>query len=169
MPTATPQVKRNPLPPGDHVLTLVSVTESEQPSFNNPQVMQTRWIWQFKAQMRDEETGDRFEFRIYTGTSYGNPKATLTGLLDMMLPDWADEDKAAINTDDLLSTSYAATIKHERTGKTGPDGKPEFKSSLAVIRPYKKPKKSAEEAAKAKAAPVVEDDDQEEPDPFADD
>ena len=161
MPTGEPTVKRNPIPAGDHVLTLVSVEEKEQPAFSNPNVMERRWTWQFKAQGKDPETGEPYEFRAYTGRFYGHPKAGLTLLLDMMLPDWTVEQKSHIDTDTILSRAFRAKIRHERPDK--PEDPP--RPRLIFIEPFRK-----RVAGKSEPAPAPEEEveDLDVPDPFAD-
>lgn len=153
MPVAQEAPKRNPIPFGDHILTLVSVTETEQPDFNDSSLMKTRWIWQFKAQRKDPETGERFEYREYTGPNYGHSKARFTFLADMMFPNLTDKEKANINTDDYLNTSYNAKIGPHKTekGETVP--------KIKYIEPYR--------SKKVIAAPVVEEEEELDPDPFA--
>jgi hypothetical protein len=162
MPTATPLPKRNPIPAGDHLLCLVSVEEKYMPSFNDPKQETLRWVWQFKAKATDPETGDRYEYRVYTGPTYGDSRATLTILLDQICPDWTDEQKQNVNTDELLNTYYKAKIRHDKPDKLGDPPKPKF----AFIEPYKKPAATA----KSKTAPQPEttDDDEFLDDPFAD-
>lgn len=167
MPQASPTVRRNPIPEGEHLLCLMSVEEVTQPSFNDPKIDAVRWIWQFKAKATDPETGERYEFRQYTGPNYGNPKAGLTVLLDQMLPTWTEEQKGVIDTDKVLQTYYKARIRHEKADKLGDPPKPR----LLFIEPYKaKPATSATPAAAAPAAPPVERDDfaDGEKDPFED-
>ncbi len=148
MPVAAPAPKRTPITQGDHLLCLISVEEKMQPSFNDPKVDTPRWIWQFKAKATDPETGDRYEFRVYTGVTYGDSRATLTILLDQMVPDWTDDQKANVNTDELLQTYYKAKIRHEKPEKIGDPPKPK----LAFIEPYK-PTKATAPAAKPAPAP----------------
>lgn len=162
MPTAEPTVKRNPIPEGDHILILVSVEEKMQPSFNDPKEETLRWIWQFKAKAVDPETGDRYEFRQYTGPRYGNKKAGLTLLLNQMLPTWTAEQKETINTDKVLQTYYKARIRHEEPDNPKDPPVPR----LVFIEPLKV-KKTAEAAPVAPAPEPVEEDG-EEFDPFAD-
>lgn len=134
MPTASPTVKRNPIPAGEQILYLVSVESVMQPSFNDPNVQVPRWVWQFKAKAKDPETGENYEFRQYTGEVYGNKKAGLTLLLDQMLPTWTDEQKETIDTDKIIGTFYTAHIRHEKADKAGDPPKPR----LLMIQPAKK-------------------------------
>lgn len=142
MPTATPTVKRNAIPSGDHLFCLISVEEVQQPDFNDATKEVTRWIWQFKSKQRDPETGELFEFRQYTGPKYGNPRAGLTILLDQMLPDWSDAQKGNIDTDKIINSFYKARIRHEKAEK--PDDPP--KPRLVMIEPFK-PKTTGATAA----------------------
>ena len=137
-------MKRNLIPEGEHLLTLVSVDQKDFPSFNDPSIMEPNWVWQFKSHITDKETGEKHELRQYTKPYYGNPKAGLTILLDQMFPVMSDEEKGNIDTDEHLGKTYRANILHQKTGKTGTDGKPETKAKLAVIAPYVKKAKEAD-------------------------
>ena len=162
MPTAAPPEKRTPIPAGDHILTLVAVEEKDFPSYNDPKTMTPRWIWQFKSQEKDPETGNRFEYNIFTGPNYGGKRAALTALLDMMLPDWSTEDKETLDTDDILNTKYEASIYHEK----GDDGNPRPKHYYIKPARKKAGQVATKEAAKKADAFADEDD---EVDPYADD
>jgi hypothetical protein len=159
MPQAQPPVKRNPIPAGDHILMLVSVVSEMQPSYNNPDVLTERWTWQFKSNKRDEETGDRYEYRTWTGPTYGNEKAAYTILVDMMFPDLSEVEKSTLDTDPYTGKKWKAKIKHAKNAKG------DMVPKLAYIEPYTK----AEEAP-SPTKPVAKpaDEDEEESDPFAD-
>jgi hypothetical protein len=159
MPQAQPPVKRALIPAGDHILTLVSVVSEMQPSYNNPEVETERWTWQFKSNKRDEESGDRFEFRTWTGPTYGNEKAGYTILVDMMFPDLSEIQKATLDTDPYCGKKWSAKIKHVKNAKG------DMVPKLAYIEPYKKPEESS---AASKPATKVVDEDTEDEDPFAD-
>lgn len=161
MPTAERQQTRNPIPAGDQFLTLVSVEEKDMPSFNDAAVMTKRWVWQFKAKMKDPETGERYEYRKFTGPKYGNVRAELTILLDMMFPDMDEEEKGSINTDDHLGTGWKAKFRHDKAEKQGDPPKP----VLIFIEPYVKATTAAPATRTARPAPVEE---EVEDDPFSD-
>jgi len=142
------------------MLCLISVEEKDMPSYNDASVTTPRWIWQFKAKTTDPETGERYEYRIYTGPTYGDSRATLTILLDQMCPDWTEEQKANVDTDELLQKYFKAKIRHEKPDKVGDPPKPKF----VFIEPHN-PKPAA---AKGKPAPEPEPEaDDFEEDPFA--
>lgn len=146
MPQAQPQAEMVFIPAGDHILTLVSVEEKQMPSYNNPEETTPRWVWQFKSQTKNPDTGERYEYREYTGPSYGDSRARLTFLLDQMFPDLDEEDKTTIDTDDYIGTHYSAIIASMKNTKG------EMRPKITSIRPYKKP-------AKVKAPPPPDDDD----------
>lgn len=141
MPTAQMTEKRNAIPAGDYILCLISVESKMQPSFEDPTQETERWIWQFKSNTKDPETGDRYEFRQYTGPRYGHPRAGLTLLLDQMLPDWSEIQKGSIDTDKILNTYYKARIRHEKAEKVGDPPKPR----LVMIEPYQQKSAKTEE------------------------
>lgn len=161
MPTATPTPKRPPIPAGDHILCLTSVEEKMQPAFSG-EGESLRWIWQFVAKATDPDTGERYEFRQYTGPNYGHPKAGLTLLLDQMLPTWTEDQKGSIDTDRLLQTYYKAKIRHEKGEKPGDPPK----ARLAFIEPYN-PKKNGTAAPATPTPAPAPADDEDEFDPFA--
>lgn len=134
-----------------------------QPSFNNPAEETLRWIWQFKSKAIDPETGERYEFRQYTGPNYGNKKAGLTILLDQMLPTWSDEQKGVIDTDKIIQTYYKARIRHEKPEKVGDPPKPR----LLFIEPHK-PVKNGAKTPDPAPPPAASEDDDSEFDVFAD-
>lgn len=132
MPTITPRTFRTPIAAGDHVLSLVSVTMEELPSFRDPEVKVPRLVWQFQSKLKDPATGERYEFRQFTGLEYGGPKAALTTLLDQMCPDISEENKSHLVTDDLVGDKFKARIRHEKPDKDGDPPKPR----LVFIEPY---------------------------------
>lgn len=137
------------IPAGEHVLTLREVGTKEFPSFNNPNEQVERTMWRFTSNEEDED-GAPYEFRQYTGMVYGNNKAALTKLIDMLVPGMTEDDFEEFDSDDLIGKKFKAQIKHAKNDKG--DVKPE----LVFITPLKKPE------AKKKAA-------EEEEDVFADD
>src|SRR5262252_6975872 len=112
MPITKGETPRTPIEAGDHLLTLKSVVEKEMPSYNDPNKQEIRWVWVFTSQRKDE-LGQPQQFSVFTGSVYGNPKATLTILLDFMCPTLSGAQKASLNTDELLYQTYKARIRHE--------------------------------------------------------
>ena len=111
--------ERQPIPAGEHILTLVEVKpfESDNPYFKDDepesgtnQKRKTRLIWQFNSDTEDSE-GMRYEHAIWTGLFYGNPRANLTTFLDQILPNAGEDVKSNINTDFLLGSRYRAKIR----------------------------------------------------------
>ena len=117
--------ERNPIPPGDHILTLTEVKpfsgdnpyfDPKEPESGTNQKHKTRLIWQFLSDSEDAE-GTRYEHAVWTGEYYGHQRAGLTALLDQMLPDAGDDVKSSINTDFLVGTRYKAKIRLTKNQK----------------------------------------------------
>ena len=110
------------MPEGEHVLELKKVNITEQPSFEDPQTMVNRLIWEFF-------NDDGYRHSQWTGTKYGNEKAGLTILLNRLVPGMNDELFDAFDTDDLIGKKFNGIIEHRVSTKGVPF------SFLAFIRP----------------------------------
>jgi len=157
MPVSKPEPTRVPIDEGSHLLTLTSVKETELPSYNDPNKMEVKWLWVFESQKRDAE-GKRQQFRVVTGSIYGNPRSTLTTLFDMLIPNASKAEKCNFDTEKIVMQTFEAQIKHEAGATPNDPVKPRF----VYMRPYR-----------ADAAFVQEPDVDENalagtPDPFAD-
>jgi hypothetical protein len=152
------------IPAGEHILTLRSVDEKEMSKFGskNENDTTTRWIWKFTSQMRDDDDKP-YTLVIYTNTRYGNSNASLTHLLDLLIPNCTKEIARSLNTDDILGNKYKARIKHV-TGDTG-----KMRAEIITAAPYsgkKRPDPDDDEPTPtSKKAPVKKDD----YDPFEED
>ena len=75
------------IPTGEHILKLVEVREQETADrygkSDNGKVV--RNIWQFVSAKTDED-GTPYEYGVFTGNTYGNPKANMTEFMDMLVP-----------------------------------------------------------------------------------
>lgn len=126
MPTITPskQRERTPIPVGEHVLTLTEVRLVEQPNRfaekeddgtykatgTTEPPMRPQLVWNFDSDLRDSE-GEHYEYTVWTGLSYGHPKANLTAFLDQILPDSDEEMKANLDTDTLIGRAFKTRIQ----------------------------------------------------------
>lgn len=103
--------KERPLcPPGLHRLRLAEVIEKDVPAFDGEGSVR-KWIWRFLSNKKTPE-GTLYEVAKFTGTVYGNSKAALTWLLDMMIPGITQTQADNLDTDVLIGTEYEASIKH---------------------------------------------------------
>lgn len=115
------------IPAGLQKLKLVTIIEKEFPDkFNtnggNPV---NRLIWTFMSKQTDED-GVPYEYAVFTGETYGNDKAALTLLVDMVIPNTTPDSWGALIQEDGLNSLrdavcdkwYEAQIKHVK-GKDG--------------------------------------------------
>jgi len=114
--------KPRPLcPAGDHILKLVEVREQEMDDRYGKSATGkvVRNIWQFVSSETDED-GTPYEYGVFTGDTYGNPKAGMTLLVDMLVPGMTVEKFADFDSDELIGKKFRAQIKHvKREDGTG--------------------------------------------------
>lgn len=113
--------ERTPIPPGDHILTLVEVKPYEQDDTFHPNEdgsfpKKSRLIWQFQSDKADDD-GDAYEYAEWTGAYYGNPKAKLTGFLDQIIPDASEETKEGLDTDSIIGRRFKSKIQNQKNAK----------------------------------------------------
>ena len=142
MPTATKSEAPVLIPAGKHILTLRSVEEIESDNYNGDGKT-LQWLWKFISSQVDDD-GTNYELRWYTGPTYGNPKAKLTDLLNMLMPDADEDERATVDTDTLCKKKYSAQILHAKKEK-GEGMKPVIK----FIAPFVKNTKTGEETEDA--------------------
>ena len=91
------------LPPIGHYWSSLKELKIEaQPSFDDPNLKTQRSKFVFETTTLDRKSGKPILIIIWTGTRYGNPKASLTKLLDMMLPKMTAEQRAEVTREQLL-------------------------------------------------------------------
>lgn len=112
MPVIQTETSRNLCPAGPQIIELKEVKETELPDFNDPNLMQTRLIWRFETVGEADEAGNPYEIAIFTGTRYGNSRAKLTWLLDMLVPGMTSAKAQALDTDTLIGNRYETQVKH---------------------------------------------------------
>jgi hypothetical protein len=112
MPSIQIEKPRSLCPAGPQVIRLVEVTEKETPNFNDPNVMDTRLLWRFVVKGEVDEDGLQYEVAIFTGLKYGNPKAKLTWLLDMLDPGMTKKKAEGLDPSRYIDTDYETLIKH---------------------------------------------------------
>ena len=103
------------IPAGEHILKLVEVRAQEMDDRYGKSATGkvVRNIWQFVSNETDED-GTPYEYGVFTGDTYGNPKAGMTNLIDMIVPGMTAEKFADFDSDDLVGKKFRAQIKHTK-------------------------------------------------------
>lgn len=149
MPTIDVEKPRPPCPPGDHLLVLSEVVTYMPKSGYGGKEPQEGLIWRFLSSQKDED-GNYYEMPVFTGKRYGNSKATLTWLLDMIHPGITPEVAEGLNTDRYVGSKFQGPVKNEINKDTG---------KKYPVFVYLRPVSAAQAAADAATAGK--------PDPFA--
>lgn len=123
---------------GKHKMTLVSVDAFVGPNkfakkrdeFGNetnepdPDAVREQFVWKFESDEANEYS-ERYIFKVFTNTSYGNERAGLTKFLNLLIPGLAKMGKQDaidsmrhFNTDDLIGTRYQFILRDQQ-GKNG--------------------------------------------------
>ena len=133
------------IPAGEHILKLQScdIQEFEDRFQKSESGKVERLKFRFISNETDDD-GAPYDYVVYTGMTYGNDKAGLTRLIDMLVPGMTEKKFADFDTDDLVGKRFRAQIKHVKKE----DGK--LKADYVYMNPV---------TAKAKVAvEEVEDD-----------
>lgn len=106
-----PQVKTEQdfelFPAGPATVQLVSVEEREMDKFDKSG-KELRWLWNFKKDPASETEC----LTVFTRDRYGNSRATLTILLDMLVPGITKDEAGALDTNTLVGSWYETLVKH---------------------------------------------------------
>jgi hypothetical protein len=118
MPIPTTTEEKPLIPKGTHIVILREVVEKDVNSqySNREDGKVTKWMWKFESTTLDEKD-EPYELVQFTNTSYGSSSATLTKLLDQMVPGIDIDRAATFDTDTLIGKRFEATIKHEPNAK----------------------------------------------------
>ena len=112
------------IPAGEHILKLSScdVQEFEDRYGKSNSGKVERLKFRIVSNETDDD-GTPYDFVVYTGMTYGNEKAGLTKLIDMLVPGMTEKQFADFDTDDLVGKKFRAQIKHVKKddGKMKPD------------------------------------------------
>jgi hypothetical protein len=150
MPIITPskQRERTPIPVGDHLLTLTAVRLVEQPNrfaekdergnykatgTTEPPI-RPQLVWQFDSDQHDEE-GEAYEYAVWTGLSYGHPKANLTAFLDQILPESDEQMKGSLDTETLLGRRFRSRIQMVKDANGNPRPRAMYFEPIAGFDP----------------------------------
>ena len=112
--------------PGNHTLTLtaIRVVEGDNPYFkkdkpisksNNPK--NNRLVWDFVTDEVDPATGKPYEYAHWTNDNYGDSRASLTKLLDFLVPGITVEQAKGMDVEELIGKRYAAFISTRKNQK----------------------------------------------------
>jgi len=99
---------------GIYVCRLKEIEQKQQPSFDDPNVMEDKFVFVFEGANDEatDEDGKPFRFVKYTKTGYGNDKAALTQLLDGMLGKrLTKEEFSELDIDDLTSRKWRVNVQ----------------------------------------------------------
>lgn len=118
--------KRDPIPAGKHTLTLKEVKPhvSDDPwhPVEDPNTgeqvpgKKEQLIWIFESDKKGQD-GKPYEYATFTGLFYGDSRANLTTLLDMLMPNSTEDVKRNLDTDLLLGSKYEAQIAMQKNQK----------------------------------------------------
>ena len=148
------------IPAGEHILKLIKIDPREMDDLYGKSTTGkvTRVLWVFVSNETDD-SGEPYEYGVFTNDKYGNEKAGMTLLIDMMVPGMTVEKFEDYETDDLLGKKFRSQIKHIKKDNGG------MKATHVYITPITnkaKPVETKPEVVK------VADDDAALSDPFAD-
>ena len=103
------------IPSGEHVLALREIVRKSVTSkFARTEDGRTeKLMWRFEAAQLDPD-GEPFEFVTFTGSKYGNERAALTELLDLIVPGMNIEIAKSLDPNSLLHRRFRAIIRHRR-------------------------------------------------------
>ena len=147
------------IPAGDHILKLVKIDPREMDDLygKSSTGKVIRVLWVFESNETDDY-GNPYEYGHFTNDVYGNEKAGLTLLVDMLVPGMTKAVYDEYDNDDLIGKKFRAQIKHVQKDNGA------MKPIHVFITPIS-PKGKVE----VKKAPVIEDESGEDlTDPFAD-
>lgn len=97
-------------PTGLFTFTLAGVETIQMKSFDGTGVVD-RLIWRFVSGKKDAD-GTFLEVPVFTGFSYGDPRAKLTWLLDMVRPGITKREADQLDTESLVGSRYEGQVKH---------------------------------------------------------
>ena len=130
MPTyAEKPPERATIPVGKHVLKLVAIKPFEQENTFEPPLteedgtpilkpdgtpmyqIRKQFIWAFESQ-RTDAAGRPFEYAVFTPRYYSakSDKNKLTQLLRLLLPDLDDDERQALDLEQLIGRTYESQI-----------------------------------------------------------
>lgn len=106
---------------GAYTCRLKSVEIKQGPSFDNPEVMENRFMWQFETKDATDSEGKPFRFAHFTSIKFGNDKSKLTILLDSMLGKrLTTEEFQSLDLEDLKARDWKVMVDEKQNSKGYP-------------------------------------------------
>ena len=100
---------------GMYTCRLKAVEIEQQPSFNNPEVMENRFQWVFETKDATDSKGEPFRFSKFTSVKFGNDKSGLTLLLDSMMGRrLTTEEFQSLDLEDLKGRDWKLTVDEKQ-------------------------------------------------------
>lgn len=122
MPAIEVERPRTLCPAGLYTFKLAEIKTVQMDAFNPEDGKVNRWVWRFVSNRINPEDGCQFEIGVVTGMQYGNGRAKLTWLLDMLVPGFTKAQAATFDTDSLIGKTFDGSVKHAQSQKD-PDKK----------------------------------------------
>lgn len=151
------------IPAGVHRLKLASyeTVEFDDQYGKSESGKVQRVKWRFVSKETDDD-GTPYDFVVYTNLDYGFDKASLTHLIDNLIPGMTKEAFGDYDCDDLLGCVFEASIKHTTNEKGAK------KATYIYMKPASKAKPLPSESPAEKPTPETKAA-QKQDDPFEDD
>jgi hypothetical protein len=110
------------IPAGEHILTLKECERILTTPFGadpDSADKEPQLIWRFVSNKADED-GTKYAFHTYTKFVYGDPRANLTKLLDLLVPGMNKEKAKSLDSDEMIGKKWKVHIRHEKNSKGDP-------------------------------------------------
>jgi hypothetical protein len=103
---------------GRYVCQLSGVKREDRPSFDDPNVLEPNFVWEFET-LKERDSKDRpFKFFNYTKTAYGNEKAKLTLLINGLFGRaFIKEQVAQMDFEKLVGKTVGVMVGTTSSGK----------------------------------------------------
>lgn len=96
---------------GAYLCKCVGIDVKEQPSFDNPEVMEKKFQWKFETIDASDSNGNPFRFSKFTSVKFGNDRSGLTILLDSMFGRrLTAEEFQSLDIEDIKSKNWKVMV-----------------------------------------------------------
>ena len=100
---------------GAYTCRLKAVEIKQGPSFDNPEVMENRFMWVFESKDAQDSQGRPFRFSHFTSVKFGNDKSKLTILLDAMMGRrLSTEEFQALDLEELKAKDWKIMVDEKQ-------------------------------------------------------
>jgi len=97
---------------GLYLCRLKEIETLQQPSFDDPSLLEDKFKFVFEALESVDSKGNPFRFVKFTKTGYGNEKAALTLLLDSMLgKHLTNQEFASLDLEDIKARKFRVNVE----------------------------------------------------------